>query len=128
MSIYDVINHRVNLGDLAWAVHSHGDPIVRKLLLGPEIHRLATGPWLPPLSKSRCGDSSKMQRGRSRRTQLSTVADLNPVTYLLEGLRSLVSSGWDASALAQAVAAIAIVGAVSLSMCLAALRGRVARG
>lgn len=59
---------------------------------------------------------------------LDTVATFNPVTYLLEGLRSLVYGGWDAGALLQALVAIAIVGAVSMSMCFAALRGRIAKG
>ena len=58
---------------------------------------------------------------------LSTIAGYNPVTYVLEGLRALVSHGWDAAALGKGVAAIASVGLVSLSLALAALRGRVAR-
>jgi ABC-2 type transport system permease protein len=58
---------------------------------------------------------------------LATVADYNPVTYLLAGLRSL-NEGWDAGALAQAMAAVLGMGAVSMAMCFAALRGRTARG
>jgi ABC-2 type transport system permease protein len=58
---------------------------------------------------------------------LSTVAAWNPVTYLLDGLRSLSMEGWDVTALGQAVLAVAIVGFASVSMCLAALRGRVKR-
>jgi len=59
---------------------------------------------------------------------LSTVAGFNPVTYLLGGLRSLVlGHGWQWSQLAQALAAIALVGLVSMTMCFAALRGRVKR-
>jgi len=59
---------------------------------------------------------------------LSTVAGYNPVTYLLDGLRSLVSSGWEGDSLLRAVAAIAAVGVVSLSLAFAALRGRVSQG
>jgi ABC-2 type transport system permease protein len=60
---------------------------------------------------------------------LSTVAGFNPVTYLLGGLRSLVlGSGWQWGQLGQALAAIAIVGVISMTMCFAALRGRVKRG
>ena len=59
---------------------------------------------------------------------LDTVATLNPVTYLLEGMRSLIVDGWEWDELAKAVVAIAIVGAVSMSMCFAALRGRIRRG
>ena len=60
---------------------------------------------------------------------LSTVAGFNPVTYLLGGLRSLVlGNNWQWTELGQSVAAIAVVGVVSMTMCFAALRGRVKRG
>jgi ABC-2 type transport system permease protein len=60
---------------------------------------------------------------------LSTVAGFNPVTYLLGGLRSLVlGGGWQWVQLGQALAAIAIVSVISMTMCFAALRGRVKRG
>ena len=58
---------------------------------------------------------------------LSTVAIYNPVTYLLEGLRSLISGGWDGMALGKAFASIGGVGAVSFTLALAALRGRASR-
>jgi ABC-2 type transport system permease protein len=59
---------------------------------------------------------------------LSTVAGVNPVTYLLGGLRSLVlGHGWQPSQLAEALAAIALVAGISMTMCFAALRGRVKR-
>jgi ABC-2 type transport system permease protein len=59
---------------------------------------------------------------------LGTVAGYNPVTYLLDGMRSLVSVGWEWEPISKALLAIALVGAVSQSMCFAALRGRVKRG
>lgn len=60
---------------------------------------------------------------------LDTVAGLNPVTYILDGLRSLVlAEGWQWGDIGQALLAIALVGAVSMSMCFAALRGRIRRG
>lgn len=59
---------------------------------------------------------------------LDTVAALNPVTYLLEGLRSLVSQGWEADQLGKALLAIAVLGAISMSLCFGALRGRTKRG
>jgi ABC-2 type transport system permease protein len=60
---------------------------------------------------------------------LDTVAGLNPVTYLLEGLRSLtMDQGFQWDDLGAALAAIAVVGVVSMTLCFAALRGRVARG
>jgi ABC-2 type transport system permease protein len=59
---------------------------------------------------------------------LNTVAGFNPVTYLLDGLRSLVlSHGWQWGQLGEALAAIAVVGLISMTMCFAALRGRVKR-
>jgi len=59
---------------------------------------------------------------------LDTVAGFNPVTYLLDGLRSLVlGDTWQWAQLGQALAAITVVGLVSMTMCFAALRGRVKR-
>jgi ABC-2 type transport system permease protein len=58
---------------------------------------------------------------------LGTVADYNPVTYVLAGLRSLISDGWDWSVLGQGLLAIAGLGAVSFGLATAAMRGRIAR-
>jgi ABC-2 type transport system permease protein len=58
---------------------------------------------------------------------LAAVASYNPMTYILAGLRSLVSKGWDATALGEAVLAIGAFGAFSISLALLALRGRVRR-
>ena len=55
---------------------------------------------------------------------LDTVAAWNPVTYLLDGLRALTMDGWAWEDIGQALLAIAAVGAVSMSLCFAALRGR----
>jgi ABC-2 type transport system permease protein len=55
---------------------------------------------------------------------LASVARVNPVTYLLEGLRSLVSDSWKAEAIGKAVLAIVAVGAVSQTLAFLALRGR----
>jgi ABC-2 type transport system permease protein len=59
---------------------------------------------------------------------LGAVAAWNPVTYVLEGLRSLVTGGWQWTSLGKAMLAIGLVGVVSMSLCLAALRGRTRRG
>jgi ABC-2 type transport system permease protein len=59
---------------------------------------------------------------------LATVAQFNPVTYLLAGLRSLITVGWDAQAIGGALLATGLVAAVSLTLALTALRGRVANG
>ncbi|ABG04703.1 ABC-2 type transporter [Rubrobacter xylanophilus DSM 9941] len=58
---------------------------------------------------------------------LATVADYNPVTYLLAGLRSLVSEGWEAGDLLPAAGAVAGVGLLSFALAFAALRARVRR-
>src|SRR5260370_15317776 len=54
---------------------------------------------------------------------LNTVARWNPVTYLLEGLRSVTMRGWEWTELGQAVLAVAVVAVVSMSLCFGALRG-----
>ena len=58
---------------------------------------------------------------------LSTVATYNPVTYLLEALRSLVSVGWEPDALMRGLVCIAGVGLVSGTLALTALKGRTRR-
>ena len=58
---------------------------------------------------------------------LDTVAGLNPVTYILEGLRSLTLDGWQWGELAKTMLAISLVAALSMCMCFAALRGRVSQ-
>ncbi len=58
---------------------------------------------------------------------LSAVAAWNPATYLLEGQRSLFTD-WDAGAIAEALAGIAVLAAVSMPIAFLALRGRTRRG
>ena len=58
---------------------------------------------------------------------LEVVATWNPVTYLLEGLRSLVVDGWRWRELGKALLAITVVATVSMTLCFGALRGRVRR-
>jgi len=58
---------------------------------------------------------------------LGTAAQYNPVTYLLEGLRSLFIE-WDAVALGKGFLAIAGLALVSQTLAFLALKGRVARG
>ena len=59
---------------------------------------------------------------------LAAVATVNPVTYILEGLRSLITVGWDWTDLGVAVLAIVGVGICSIGLALLTLRGRVKRG
>lgn len=58
---------------------------------------------------------------------LSTVADVNPVTYLLGGMRSVIT-GWDETAILEALVAIGAVAIVTMSAALLALRGRLKSG
>ena len=58
---------------------------------------------------------------------LSTVADFNPVTYLLEAMRSLITEGWEPEVLFRGVGAVLLVGIVSMSLAFAALKGRATR-
>ena len=58
---------------------------------------------------------------------LATIAAYNPVTYLLDALRSLVSTGWDAEVLAKGVLAVGAVGVLSMSLAFLALQGRARR-
>lgn len=55
---------------------------------------------------------------------MATAARYNPVTYLLEALRTLVLDGWVARPIWIGVGAVLAVGAVSLTLALAALRSR----
>ena len=58
---------------------------------------------------------------------LSAIADYNPVTYLLAGLRALVSDGWVGADLLGALAAVLAVGLVSQGLAFRALAARVRR-
>ncbi len=58
----------------------------------------------------------------------STIATYNPITYLLGALRSLITSGWDVGSLLGGLAALSGIALVSMSLALAAFRGRVRRG
>ena len=58
---------------------------------------------------------------------LQAIATYNPVTYLLDGLRSLVTDNWDWIAILKGMGAILVVGAVSMTMAFAAFVGRARR-
>jgi ABC-2 type transport system permease protein len=58
---------------------------------------------------------------------LSTVATYNPVTYVLDGLRSLILEGWELDTLATGLVAILAIFVISFGLASAALRGRVAQ-
>ena len=55
------------------------------------------------------------------------LATINPVSYLIEGIRSLIIQGWNAEALSLAFSISAVLLAVSLGAATLALRGRMTR-
>lgn len=57
---------------------------------------------------------------------LRFLATINPVTYLLEGMRDLVLKGWDPASLAAAFGAILGIAALTLTASVLALRSRTA--
>ena len=59
---------------------------------------------------------------------LSTVATYNPVTYVLAGLRSVVSEGWKVDLLLQGFAASIVLMVISFGLASLAMRGRIHRG
>jgi ABC-2 type transport system permease protein len=59
-------------------------------------------------------------------TWFHDAATVNPVSYLIEGVRSLIVIGWDAEALALAFAIAATIAAVAVALAESALRKRLA--
>jgi ABC-2 type transport system permease protein len=57
-------------------------------------------------------------------TWLEVVARANPVTYILEGMRALVTAGWEWDSLLKGGVAIAGIGAFTMLLTTMALRGR----
>jgi len=55
---------------------------------------------------------------------MSTVATYNPVTYLLDALRSPVSNEWETDTLVIGIGALLGVGVVSMSLALWTFRSR----
>jgi ABC-2 type transport system permease protein len=56
-----------------------------------------------------------------------TVATYNPVSYMLEGIRSLFITGWDGEALALGFACAGGVAVIAIAACSSALRTRMVR-
>ncbi len=55
------------------------------------------------------------------------IATYNPVSYLIEGIRSLFITGWDPEALALAFGCAATIGAVFMTLAVVSLRTRLTR-
>ena len=58
---------------------------------------------------------------------LATAVKFNPTTYLLDGMRALLQTGWEWDRIGKAVLAVAAMGAVSFTLAFRALAGRVNR-
>ena len=72
--------------------------------------------------------SSSLPRNLIETDWFRTVATYNPVSYLIEGIRSLIITGWDCEALALGFGVAAAMLAGALMAASMALRKRVGRG
>jgi ABC-2 type transport system permease protein len=71
--------------------------------------------------------SSNLPRNLLRTGWFHTVATWNPISYLIEGFRSLYIVGWDTTALARGFAVAIGLLVVGLGLVAAAMRGRLQR-
>jgi len=71
--------------------------------------------------------SSNLPRNLLRTGWFHTVATWNPISYLIEGFRSLYITGWDGTALWRGFAVAAGLTIVSLFAVAGAMRGRLQR-
>src|SRR5438105_4974319 len=71
--------------------------------------------------------SMNTPRNLIRITWFRDVATANPVSYLIEGIRSLIITGWDGEALALAFSIAIGMAVVSLALAAWALKGRLTR-
>ena len=58
---------------------------------------------------------------------LKTAAQLNPITYVLEAMRGVINSGWDAASLWKALVACLLLAAAMYALTAFALRVRTRR-
>ena len=71
--------------------------------------------------------SMAMPRNLIENQWFQTIADWNPVSYMLEGIRSLVITGWDGQALALGFACAGGIALIALAAAGSALRTRMVR-
>ena len=71
--------------------------------------------------------SMNMPRDLIEQDWFRIAATLNPVSYLIEGVRSLIITGWDGEALALAFGISALIAAAALGLAASALRLRLTR-
>jgi ABC-2 type transport system permease protein len=56
------------------------------------------------------------------------IAEYNPLSFIVEGIRGPIIEGWDLTDQLKAIASVLGIGALGLVLCNLALRGRVRRG
>jgi ABC-2 type transport system permease protein len=71
--------------------------------------------------------SMAMPRDLIESDWFQTIATYNPVSYMIEGLRSLLITGWDAEALALGFGCAAAILAIALTVASISIKGRMAR-
>lgn len=71
--------------------------------------------------------SMYLPRNLIRSHWFHTVATWNPVSYILEGIRSVLITGWDGTALGRAFGVSAAIAVIGLALSGLALRGRMSR-
>jgi len=71
--------------------------------------------------------SSSLPRNLIQVSWFREVATYNPVSYMIEGLRSLIITGWDGQALALGFGFALVLSAVTLSLAGAAMKNRLVR-
>ena len=59
---------------------------------------------------------------------MATIVQYNPVTYLLRGMRALISEGWALGDILAAAAGIGVVGLITIPLATLALLSRIRRG
>ncbi len=59
---------------------------------------------------------------------MATIVQYNPVTYLLRGMRALISEGWALDDILAAAAGIGVVGLITIPLATLALLSRIRRG
>ena len=80
--------------------------------------------WTPAIAKE-AGANGKPSPAAHPNSRFTVAATYNPVTYLLEGLRAIVSSGWEVAPIAKAIAAVLGLGLVTFTLAFRSLGARV---
>jgi ABC-2 type transport system permease protein len=71
--------------------------------------------------------SSSLPRNLIETDWFRQIATYNPVSYLIEGMRSLIITGWDGEALAQGFGWALVIGVVAWTLAARAMKTRMAR-